>query len=312
MYKEIYDKICSFDTIIIHRHQKPDGDAIGASFGLKYAIEETFPNKKVYVVGDDLGRFSFVGKIDVIEDSLYNDALVFVLDTGARALISDTRYDKGKFLIKIDHHQIQENYGDLSLVQVDRESCCGVIIEFLRVNEFVISTDCASVLFLGMVTDSGRFRYSSTSKTTFENAAFLMQYSPRLEEIYNEIYTESLSSVMLKARYVSKIKQRDSGVGYIYTSKEEIIELGLDPYYISRGMVSCMSGIKEIPVWANFTELSDGRVLCEFRSSGANVFKVASMFGGGGHLQACGATIGSAELIENVLIELDKCGGNNE
>ena len=132
MFSKIYNKIKEFDTIIIHRHYRPDGDALGSQIGLKEAILATFPTKCVKVVGDMIDRYSWIGKMDEIEDELYKDALVIVCDSGAEKLISDERYNTGKFLIKIDHHIPQGEYGDLAYVDTSRESCAGVIAEFIK------------------------------------------------------------------------------------------------------------------------------------------------------------------------------------
>ena len=112
---KIYHKIKEYNTIIIHRHTKPDGDALGSQIGLKEAILATFPTKCVKVVGDISERYSWIGSMDEISDELYNGALVIVLDTGAEKLISDERYNTGNFLIKIDHHIPQGEYGDISV-----------------------------------------------------------------------------------------------------------------------------------------------------------------------------------------------------
>ena len=104
MIKKIYEKIKEFDTIIIHRHTRPDGDALGAQIGLKESIKETFPEKKVFAVGDINERYRFIGEVDNISDDIYEDALVIVLDTAETELISDARFNTGKFLIKMDHH----------------------------------------------------------------------------------------------------------------------------------------------------------------------------------------------------------------
>ena len=134
----IYRKIKEYNTIIIHRHVKPDGDALGSQIGLKESLLATFPNKCIKVVGDMSERYSFIGEMDEVEDSLYENALVIVLDTGAERLISDERYKLGKYLIKIDHHLPQGEYGDLAFVDTSRESCAGVVASFLLEKRFKI------------------------------------------------------------------------------------------------------------------------------------------------------------------------------
>ena len=129
MFLEIYNKIKEYDAIIIHRHNRPDGDALGSQIGLKNAILATFPTKCVKVVGDMIERYSWMGEMDNVDDELYENALVIVCDSGSEKLISDERYKNGKFLIKIDHHIPQGEYGDLAYVDTTRESCAGIIAE---------------------------------------------------------------------------------------------------------------------------------------------------------------------------------------
>lgn len=306
MFNEIYNKIKEFDTIIIHRHTNPDGDALGSQIGLKEAILATFPNKVVKITGDISNRYAFMGKMDDVEDELYNEALVFVLDCGATHLINDARYNKGKYLIKIDHHIPVENYGDINYVDTSRESCAGVVADFVKKTGMSLTKEGAEALYTGMTTDSGRFRYSSTTSATFESASFLMTFNPDINKIYLNLYTEDLNVILLKAKLTCKIKLTEKNVAYMIHSKEDVKEYGLDTFSISRGMVNLMAGIKGVDVWVNFTEDVDGKILVEYRSNGINVNQVAVKYGGGGHLQASGCSLESSEYIYNVLEDLNK------
>lgn len=308
----IYRKIKEYDTIIIHRHIKPDGDALGSQIGLKESLIATFPNKCIKVVGDMSERYSFIGEMDEIEDSLYEDALVIVLDTGAERLISDERYKFGKYLIKIDHHLPQGEYGDLAYVDTSRESCAGVVASFLMEKRFKINDKVATALFTGMVTDSGRFRYQSTSSTTYKIASELMKYNIDTESIYNKIYVDKLANVKLKAKLIDKFIVLDSGVAYLINTKEEIKEYNVPIYDVSRGMVNIMAGIEEIKIWANFSEDENGDIYCEIRSNGPNINVVATKYGGGGHLQASGTTIYSFDTVNNIINDLERVARGEE
>ena len=136
LFQQIKDKIEEFDTIIIHRHKTPDGDAIGSQLGLKEAIKETYPNKQVYAVGEGNARYAFMGEFDQIEDNIYNNALTIICDCGSSSLISDDRYQTSKFIIKIDHHLPVDNYGMINYVDTSRESCCGIITDFIMSMNF--------------------------------------------------------------------------------------------------------------------------------------------------------------------------------
>ena len=312
MLTKIYHKIKEYDTIIIHRHIKPDGDALGSQIGLKEAILATFPTKCVKVVGDASERYSWIGSMDEVSDELYNGALVIVLDTGAEKLISDERYNKGDFLIKIDHHYPQGEYGDLAYVETTRESCAGVIAKFLLEKRFKLNDVAASALFTGMVTDSGRFRYSSTNSETYKLASELMKYKIDTEYIYNKIYVDKLANVKLKAKLIDKFVVLDSGVAYLINTKKEIKEYNVPIYDVSRGMVNIMAGIEEICIWANFSEDESGDIYCEFRSNGKNINVVATKYGGGGHLQASGTTVYSFDTVKEIIKDLERVARGEE
>ena len=128
MYNKILEKIKQYDKIIIHRHSNPDGDALGSQIGLRLLIEENFPEKKVYTVGDHAKRYSFMAgsKMDEIEDGVYEGALAIILDTSAKALISDERYTLAAETVRIDHHIFCEKIADLELTDTSFESCAGL------------------------------------------------------------------------------------------------------------------------------------------------------------------------------------------
>ncbi len=316
MLNKIYHLIKEYHTIIIHRHVRPDGDALGSQIGLKEAICRTFPNKCVKVVGDMVERYNWIGAMDEVEDELYHDALVIVLDTGTEKLISDDRYKLGKYLVKIDHHIPQVEYGDIAYVDTSKESCAGLIAEFLLKKHFKIDTACASALFTGIVTDSGRFRYSQTTANTYLTVSYLMKYDIDTEKIYNKIYVDKLANVKLKAKLINKFIVLESGVAYLINTKAEIQEYcedyGVNINDISRGMVNIMAGIEEIKIWANFSEDVSGDIYCEFRSSGLNINKVAVKYGGGGHVQASGTTIHSFDEVTEVIKDLEKIARGEE
>ena len=108
MFESIRSLIEQYDTIIIHRHSKPDGDAIGSQIGLKNLIKDNFPEKRVLAVGDAAGRYAFVkdSTPDEVSDEEYNGALAIILDTSASALISD---DDTVERLLLHTHSLQTN-----------------------------------------------------------------------------------------------------------------------------------------------------------------------------------------------------------
>ena len=307
MFEQIIKQIRAHSRIILHRHQNPDGDALGSQLGLYYILKENFPEKDIRIVGDLNRRYAFMleGKaMDTVADEDYRDALAIVLDTSAGALIADERYATAGASARIDHHIFCEKICDTEVTDTSFESCAGMIAALAMECGLRMTPAAAKALYTGMVTDSGRFRYDSTNSQTFAIASFLMQTPFSTQDIYKNLYSDDLSSVKLRAQFVSKIQVTDAGVGYIYTTKEEVAATGADTFTISRGMVNTMSDIRGIDTWVNFTETEAG-VLCEIRSSLHNINQVAVKWGGGGHKKASGATLKTREDAMALLKDLD-------
>lgn len=305
MYKQFLKKIKEYGTIIIHRHGRPDGDALGSQIGLKESILATFPYKKVYAVGDVNPKVSFIGDVDIIEDSVYNNALVIVLDSSDTTMINDERYKLGRYIIKVDHHISNCDYGDLNIVDTSEISCASLLAKIIFSNNMKLTPTGARALFTGIVTDSGRFRYNSVTSDTFLIASKLLKYNFDFNEIYSNLYIEDLEIVKLRAEMVMKFKVLDKGIAYLVNTQEDVKKYNVDIFTISRGMVNVMSGIKGIDIWANFTEEESGKVIVELRSTKYNVNPVAVKYGGGGHKLASGATIENLDVINSILKDLE-------
>ncbi len=306
MFEHILEEIQAFDTIIIHRHKNPDGDALGSQLGLKQILLDSFPGKKIYAVGDGAGRYSFMdgSAMDDVADEMYKDALAIVLDTSAKHLISDERYAQAARTARIDHHIFVETICDTEVTDTSFESCCGLITAFAMESGLQVSPAAAKALYTGMVTDSGRFRYDATTAQTFQLAAFLMERQFDTNEIFRELYADDYDRILLKAKYILKIQFTERRVAYIYTTRQELLDSGADVFSISRGMVGTMADIKGVDIWVNFTETDKG-VLCELRSSKYNINPVAVKYGGGGHAKASGATVADRATAMLMLADLN-------
>ena len=306
MFSSVIEQIKKYNRIIIHRHTNPDGDALGSQIGLREIIRTSFPEKEVYIVGDGAGRYSFMegAVMDDVSDDLYAGALAIVLDTSAKALISDDRYTKADSTVRMDHHIFCEKICDVEVTDTSFESCCGLITALAMECGLRMSALGAKSLYTGMVTDSGRFRYDSTTSKTHICAAHLMEYDFSTGDIYRNLYADDFSFIKLRAKFVLKIQFTHKNVAYIYTTKEEMAEYGVDSFTASRGMVNTMGEIRGVDIWVNFTE-SDGVVLSEIRSSKYNINKIAVKYGGGGHMKASGATLKSREEAMQLLEDLN-------
>lgn len=311
---EALELLKKYDTVIIHRHTNPDGDAMGSQIGLKNLLLENFPEKKVYAVGDGAGRFSFMdgSVMDEISDETYRGALAVILDSAEHSLVSDDRYTLAEKTLRIDHHIFCEKFADVEIVETAFESCAGLVTHLAREWGLTINTSAAKALFTGIVTDSGRFRYDSTTPRTFSDAAFLLEKGFNPTEIYDKLYVDDFSMIKMRAGFVLDIRFTKNNVAYIYSDRKKVDSLGVSDFTVSRGMVNVMAEIRGVDVWVNFTESTDGTVLAELRSRNLDINKIAVKYGGGGHLKASGASLKDKAQAMEMLADLDKLVGENK
>lgn len=310
MFEQVIEKIRKYNKIIIHRHGRPDGDAIGSQIGLKYLLLENFPDKEIKIVGDSAGFYSFVSPdaMDEIDDTYYEDALAIILDSGSTSMVSDNRYQLAADTVRIDHHIFSQKFAETEVIDTSFESCCGMIAQLAYEQHLRLNPTCAQALYTGMVTDSGRFRYDSTTSRTHLLASFLMEQKFDTNEIFRNLYADELESKKRKAQFILKIQFTQRNVAYIYTTLEEFNALGMDVFAVSRGMVNTMADIRGVDIWVNFTETETG-VLCELRSSRYNINPIAVKYGGGGHAKASGATVADRQTAMAMLADLDEMMG---
>jgi len=305
--KQIYDLIQSYETIIIHRHQRPDMDAIGSQYGLYLTIKENYPHKNVYVVGD-LNDMSYLATMDDIEDKLYQDALAIITDVSVTRMISDSRYTLAKQRVIIDHHQNDTDVEDVAVFYKDSTfaSAAEMIVDFIQEFQLRVTPEAATYLYAGMVTDTGRFMYLNNASKTFELASYITRFNPGIQAFYDYIYTEPLQKRLTKNLF-STFEMTPNHVAYRKNDAELIEKSGLEFQSVSRGMVNQMAGIKEIPIWANFTEDVENNVIVgEFRARGITIVDIAKKYGGGGHNLACGASLKDWNEVEEILKDLDE------
>jgi phosphoesterase RecJ-like protein len=248
--------------------------------------------------------------MDQIPDSAFEGALSIILDCGGENLISDSRYKLAAYRVRLDHHIFAGKIAEAEVIDTSYESCCGLITALAIEGGLTVTPVAAKSLYTGMITDSGRFRYDSTSAQTFRMASFLMERKFDTADIYRNLYADDLFFIQLRAKFTLKIQTTPHRVAYIYTTREEAESYGADNFTISRGMVNVMSEIQGIDSWVNFTE-TENSVLCEIRSNRYNINPIAVKYGGGGHQKASGATLKDRDEAMALLSDLCNLSEDN-
>lgn len=297
--KKILEKIKEFDTIIIHGHVNPDGDCIGSQFGLKYLIEETFPNKKVIITGSASKYVSFLGKPTMIEDeSIFIGALSICVDCPVYERLSDNRFDKAKYSIKIDHHNDYNEYCDYEYIDSVAPSCTQIITEFYKTfsDELKMSEKAATALYVGMLTDTGRFSHGNVTPKTFECASTLLSHGVNLEFVNNSLSLETEGALRLKGYCLNNFKITENGFAYITLKYDEFSKFGVGEE-VASSLVTSISTMKECPIWALIIENSE-KIRLRLRSRGPAINELAQKYNGGGHKLASGGTLKNWDDLE--------------
>ncbi|MFT8400314.1 MAG: bifunctional oligoribonuclease/PAP phosphatase NrnA [Lentilactobacillus diolivorans] len=310
---QILNAIKKYQTIIIHRHKRPDPDAIGSQMGLAQIIQASFPSKTVLCAGKQYHGFDWLGKTDEISDDQYKDALVIVVDTANQPRIDDDRYSKGKMLIKIDHHPNDDAFGDLMWVVPEASSTSELIYDFFDANqkELTLPAEGARLLYAGIVGDTGRFMYPSTSPHTLAVASKLTTYDFSASEV-NKIEDEiDIPLARLSAYVYENLTMLDSGAAYLVLSNDvlEPFKLGDDS---TSAVVPLPGKIKEVMSWAIFVQQKDGTFRIRLRSKGPAINELAKKYGGGGHPLASGAVVENEDQIKDFVKDLNDLVTNNK
>ncbi|MCF6515809.1 bifunctional oligoribonuclease/PAP phosphatase NrnA [Lactobacillus sp. S2-2] len=308
----ILEKIKAYKNIIIHRHAHPDPDAMGSQNGLAEILKESFPEKNIYRVGKQYDTFNWIGESDDVSDDIYSDALVIVVDTANQPRVDDMRYDTGDYLIKIDHHPNDDQFGDLMLVQENASSTSEIIFQlFEEFNELKLTDAGAKSLYAGIVGDTGRFKYQSTTSETLYAASELAKYNfstTEVSQIEDEI---DLPLSKLSAYLYNNLEILPSGLAYITLTDELIEQFNLNDHS-TNAVVPLPGLINVVKTWAIFVEDQDKSYRVRLRSKDLSINEIAKKHDGGGHPLASGAKAKDSEEIKQIISELNQLLINNQ
>lgn len=307
----ITEKIRSYDSIMIFRHIRMDGDCVGASKGLREILSLTYPEKTVRIV--DAQKSEYLGFLPADEaeaaDEDYRKALAIVVDTADRDRISNQKYALCREVIKIDHHIPVDAYGVLNWVDEDCPSACEMIAALYDYNriEWKISPLAATYIYMGMVTDTGRFRFGGINGRTMRLAGMLLDQGIDTETLYAQLYLKDYESLKFRAYVYEHMERTPGGAAYIYVDRKMQEDFGLS-FEAACNVISYLEGIRDCLCWLAFIEgehPEDGTRV-RLRSRFMTINDVAERHHGGGHACASGATVYSREEAEQLVREADE------
>ncbi|WP_029608407.1 DHH family phosphoesterase [Mycoplasma simbae] len=304
-WKDAAAKLEQYDSIVIFHHIRPDGDCLGSQFGLRELLRINYPNKKVYAVGDSNGLFSNFLDLDFDEvpsDEILKQSLGVVVDANQKERIQNREIlDKNLFAetLRIDHHPNEDDLDKCTVwLEENRIAAAEMIAELAFQKGWKFNEKAANCVFLGIVTDSGRFQFSDTSARTHELAGYLYKNNLNAEKVFLGLAQTSIEDLKVQSTLMSSLKTSGQ-VAYIQVDYATTLKLGKKPNDMARP--NLIGNIKGYPIWVSFNEEENGNIRVEYRSNGPIVRNVALKWGGGGHDRASGCMIKTFDDVENVI-----------
>lgn len=287
------------NDFIIASHVGPDGDSLGGLLALGLFLKQM---GKVYCIASSDTKpvippqYRFLPQINDIKDSkeCFEPKVFVSLECPSieRLGVNAKQAKRAKLFLNIDHHEDNLKYGTLNWLDPDISSTCEMLFQLSKHLPVKINKDIAILLYVGIVTDTGRFQYSNVKPSTFEVAKKLLEFDLDTNAIFKQIYenrsyysTVLFGEVLAKAKFFPK-----TGLAYSTINNEDFILNNID-IGETEHFIDSLRAIKGVKIAAIFKEVSPKETKVSLRSTNRyNVAKIAEKFGGGGHAAASGYT----------------------
>ena len=305
MYKKLLKTIKRYDTIVIARHIGVDPDALCSQLALRDAIRLNFPEKKVIAIGTGSQKFAHIGKLDKLEK--VDNALLIVTDTPDKKRIDSAVLSDFSYIVKIDHHPFVEDFGGLEIINDQASSACEIIMELLIQMKLALNSSIAELLYMGLVSDSNRFLFDSSTSHLFSLISYYLDKYPfDLSKCYQKLYLRPLNEVRLEGYISLNMTVTENGLGYIPITDAIIQKYGVDSASAGN-MINNFNFIKEVLVWVTMTEdVKNDQIRISIRSRGPVINQVAEKYHGGGHKFASGVRVKTMEEAMKIIDDFEQ------
>lgn len=293
------------DTIAISAHINPDGDALGSALGLRKSLELYGKKSDVIKISEVDDYLKFLPQIDFYKNPSKKEYDLFIIVDCSEFDRIDKAIEickKSKKVLVIDHHEGGSIKTDLNIIHSDSPASCELVYEIIKRLNLPIDKEIATLLYAGLVTDTGRFLYSNISELTFYTAADLYKIGADFEMIYKNLYqNKEISKLQFENHLLNKVefKKPYALVGVSQkTCKDFGVQMG-----DSESVVNMLRDLKGIEVACLVKEYGENEFKISLRSKDyLDVSKIARDNGGGGHIRASGFTINTDSMDKAINI----------
>jgi bifunctional oligoribonuclease and PAP phosphatase NrnA len=309
----LIDFLRGHDRFLILSHVDPDGDAVGSSLGLAWILRAMGKRAQVLLPGGVPELYRFVPGADGVGASpadaeADDEAAVVVLDATSPSRLGGLEVLLRGFgpVANVDHHGDNTRFAELNLVDPSACATAFLVWELARRGGFPVPAEAAGNLYVGILTDTGRFMFTNTDARALAAAAELVEAGALPGDIAMAVYgRRSPESVRLLGRALETLELHEGGtVACLHVTEEMLQETG-GTLEDSEGFSVWARSLAGVKVGIFLREAPDGMIKISFRSNeGVEIDGVAGRFGGGGHPSAAGARIpGPLEKAKRAVLE---------
>lgn len=312
--ERIASELTDVKRAAIAGHIRPDGDCVGSCMGLYLYLKENYPEIETHIyLESPRASFSLVKGLEEARTSCKGDEeydVFFLVDTSTsdRIGVAQEIFRKAKRRVCIDHHVSNVGFADVNIIRPEVSSASEVVYELL--DEEKISKPAAEAIYMGMVHDTGVFKFSSTTPRTMEIAGKLMGRGIDFTRIIDETFYQKsyVQNQVLGRCLMESILLLDGKCIIGMVRKRDMEFYGVEPKDMD-GIVDQLRITKGVEVAVFLYEVKTQEFKVSLRSNGpVNVNDVASYFAGGGHVKAAGCTMqGSVyDVINNLMGPIER------
>ena len=301
--REIVEKLHQAKRILLFPHINMDGDAFGSSIALSLGLRSLGKECNILIEDEIPDYLKFINRDYCVSIAPYDSDMNIAIDCGDSSRIEKRKeiFFSAPCTVCIDHHMLNEAFAELALVDSSSAATGMLVYDILKALPVEITPEIADALFLAILTDTGSFRYSNTSKETHLVVAALydcgLKHAPICNAIYDNVHP---SQIAIEALILQKMMFFAGGKACIsYASNAMLVDSGATADQ-TENVIDRLRSIQGVEIAIFLKEKPDGNFKASFRSkSYANVGKIAYHLGGGGHEKASGCTV--EQPLENAI-----------
>ena len=311
MMSRIEELLQGAKKVALSGHIRPDGDCVGSVMSVYQYIKKNMPEIEVKVFLETpssvFGCIEGVEDIDSFMETEEEFDIFIAMDcTADRLGNAQSIFDRAKTKINIDHHVSNQGCGDINIVVPDASSTCEVVYDLLDPQK--LDVEIAKTIYIGMIHDTGVFKYSNTSPKTLQIAANLIAYGFDFPKIIDEtFYEKTYVQTLICAKAVSEsVRFMDGKCIFSVVDKAMMQFFGVGPKDLD-GVINQLRIVKGVECAIFMYQLDAMEYKVSLRSNGlVNVSVIASFFGGGGHVRAAGCTMKGTphDVINNLSAQI--------